>query len=313
MLNIKEAQSTNVVEISGILSQLEVDQAKTADGRNYASAKATIKVDQEIGGKMVENEIPVKLFSMEMKADGSAVSKIYTSILELPQKFISLASLGDDEKDKASKVVINAGNLKENIWVDPNSGQVRTGFEIDTNFMNAPRGNTEFEQDARFELSGVVMDMVRETDSNQEETGRLKVKMAVVGYTGRDGITRVDVIDLIAASDNAVNFIESNWEKGDTVNVNGKISFNQSTKVWYEEQGFGEPIKRTKTQTRKELIILGGSPSGLEEEYSYDATDIKKGLEARAARVEEQKAKSSTKGKAQTKKTTSFDDVNPGF
>ena len=313
MLNIKEAQSTNVVEISGILSQLEVGQAKTADGRNYASAKATIKVDQEIGGKMVENEIPVKLFSMEMKADGSAVSKIYTSILELPQKFISLASLGDDEKDKASKVVITAGNLKESIWVDPNSGQVRTGFEIDTNFMNALRGNAEFEQDARFELSGVVMDMVRETDSNQEETGRLKVKMAVVGYTGRDGITRVDVIDLIAASDNAVNFIESNWEKGDTVNVNGKISFNQSTKVWYEEQGFGEPIKRTKTQTRKELIILGGSPSGLEEEYSYDATDIKKGLEARAARVEEQKAKSSTKGKAQTKKTTSFDDVNPGF
>lgn len=313
MLNIKETQSTNVVEISGILSQLEVDQAKTADGRNYASAKATIKVDQEIGGKMVENEIPVKLFSMEMKADGSAVSKIYTSILELPQKFISLASLGDDEKDKASKVVINAGNLKENIWIDPNSRQARAGFEIDTNFMSAPRGNAEFEQNARFELSGVVMDMVRETDPNQEETGRLNVKMAVVGYTGRDGITRVDVIDLIAASDNAVNFIESNWEKGDTVNVNGKINFNQSTKVWYEEQGFGEPIKRTKTQTRKELIILGGSPSGLEEEYSYDATDIKKGLEARAARVEEQKAKSSTKGRAQTKKTTSFDDVNPGF
>ena len=309
MLNIKEAQSTNVVEISGILSQLEVEQKKTADGRNYASAKATIKVDQEIGGKMVENEIPVKLFSMELKSDGK-VSKIYTGILEMRDKFTSLAALPDDEKDKASKVVITSGQLKENIWVDPNSGQVRTGFEIDSNFMNAPRQGAEFEPSARFELSGVIMDTTRETDANQEETGRLKVKVAVVGWTGKDGVTRVDVIDLIAASDSAVNFIESNWEKGDTVNINGAISFNQSTKVWYEEQGFGEPIKRTKTQTRKELIILGGSPSGLEEEYSYDANDIKAGLAARAARVEEQKEKGN---KPKTQKKASFDDVNPGF
>lgn len=309
MLNIKEAQSTNVVEISGILSQLEVEQKKTADGRNYASAKATIKVDQEIGGKMVENEIPVKLFSMELKSDGK-VSKIYTGILEMRDKFTSLAALPDDEKDKASKVVITSGQLKENIWVDSNSGQVRTGFEIDSNFMNAPRQGAEFEPSARFELSGVIMDTVRETDANQEETGRLKVKVAVVGWTGKDGVTRVDVIDLIAASDSAVNFIESNWEKGDTVNINGAIRFNQSTKVWYEEQGFGEPIKRTKTQTRKELIILGGSPSGLEEEYSYDANDIKAGLAARAARVEEQKEKGN---KPKTQKRTSFDDVNPGF
>lgn len=309
MLNIKETQSTNVVEISGILSQLEVEQKKTVDGRNYASAKATIKVDQEIGGKMVENEIPVKLFSMELKSDGK-VSKIYTGILEMRDKFTSLAALPDDEKDKASKVVITSGQLKENIWVDPNSGQVRTGFEIDSNFMNTPRQGAEFEPGARFELSGVIMDTTRETDANQEETGRLKVKVAVVGWTGKDGVTRVDVIDLIAASDSAVNFIESNWEKGDTVNINGAISFNQSTKVWYEEQGFGEPIKRTKTQTRKELIILGGSPSGLEEEYSYDANDIKAGLAARAARVEEQKKKGN---KPKTQKRASFDDVNPGF
>lgn len=311
MLNIKEAQSTNVVEISGILSQIEVEAKQTADGKNYASAKLTVKVDQEIGGKMVENEIPVKMFSMEYKSGTQEISKIYTGILKL-KELVSLASLPDDEKDKASKIIINKGNIKENIWVDPSSGQVRTSFEIDTNFVNTPRGNTEFEPEAKFELSGVVMDMTRETDANQEETGRLKVKLAVVGWTNKKtGVTRVDVIDLIAASENAVNFIESNWEKGDTVNLNGAISFNQSTKVWYEEQGFGEPIKRTKTMTRKELIILGGSPSGLEEEYSYDANDIKAGLADRAARVEEQKEKG---GKPKTqKKTTSFDDVNPGF
>ena len=93
------------------------------------------------------------------------------------------------------------------------------------------------------------------------------------------------------ASDNAVNFIENNWEDGDTVSLNGAISFNQATKVWYEEQGFGAPVKRTKTETRKELIILGGCPSGLEEAYSYDANDIKNALAERQARVEELKNK----------------------
>ena len=98
MLNIKEAQSTNVVEISGILSQIEVEAKQTADGKNYASAKLTVKVGQEIGGKMVENEIPVKMFSMEYKSGTQEVSKIYTGILKL-KELVSLASLSDDEKD----------------------------------------------------------------------------------------------------------------------------------------------------------------------------------------------------------------------
>lgn len=298
MLNIKETQSTNIVEIAGILKELDIEEKQTTDGRDYVSAKATIKVDQEINGKMVENEIPIRMFSMRLKKDGN-VNKIYQSIVKYKEQFTSLAACPEDHPELASKVVVNSGSLGENIWVDPNSGEVRTGFQISTNFMNTPRG--EFEQGATFELSGVVMNKTRETDANGEETGRLKIKFAVVGYQGR-----VDVIDLIAASDNAVNFIESNWVDGDTVNLNGAISINQSTKVWYEEQGFGEPIKRTKTQTRRELIVLGGSPSGLEESYSYDSNDIKAGLAERQARVEEQKTKSQTSKRAQTPKGNQF-------
>lgn len=239
---------------------------------------------------MVENEIPVRMFSMKLKKDGSE-NKIYNSIVKYRDDFTSLAACPEDHPEMASKVSITAGKLGENIWVDPNSGEPRTGFQISTNFLNKPRG--EMEQGAAFELSGVVLNKTRETDMNGDETGRLKIKFGVVGYNGK-----VDVINLIAASDNAVNFIESNWEDGDTVSLNGAVSINQSTKTWYEEQGFGEPIKRTKTETRKELIVLGGSPSGLEEAYSYDANDIKNALAERQARVEEMKNKNSKKNAA---------------
>ena len=177
------------------------------------------------------------------------------------------------------------------------AAKIRTNFQIDAKFLNEPRG--EFEQEATFRLSGVVLNKTRETNANDEETGRLKVKFAVVGYNGK-----ISVLNLIAASDNAVNFIENNWEDGDTVSLNGAISFNQSTKTWFEEQGFGEPIKRTKTETRKELIILGGSQSGLEESYSYDANDIKNGLAERQARVEEMKNKANNKAKPQSPKNS---------
>jgi hypothetical protein len=45
MLNINEVESTNVVEIAGILKELDVEEKSTTDGRDYVSAKAIIKVD----------------------------------------------------------------------------------------------------------------------------------------------------------------------------------------------------------------------------------------------------------------------------
>lgn len=297
MLNIKTTESVNSVIIQGILKTLEVEEKSTADGRDYVSAKVTVKVDQEISGKMVENEIPIRLFSMKLKKDGTE-SKIYHSIVNIKNNFTALAACPEDQPELASKVSIDTGRFEENIWID-SSGEAKTGFNISTNFINSPRG--EYEEGATFELSGVVLNKTRELNENDEETGRLKVRLAVVRYGGK-----VDVINLIADSENAVNFIESNWEDGDTVNINGAISISQSTKVWYEEQGFGKPIKRTKTESRRELIILGGSPSGLEESFSYDANDIKQGLAERQARVEELKQKKNKAKKPSMNSTNQF-------
>ncbi len=294
MLNINETESKNVVSICGTLSELEVEQKRTGDGREYVAARGSIKVDQEIDGVMYENTIPFRQFSMKLKKDGTT-NKIYDSIVKEKETLTSLAACPEDQPNLASRVRIN-GRLEENIWIDQSTKTPRTSFQISTSFLNSLRG--EQDDEATFELSGIVINMSRETDMNGDETGRLKLKFAVVRYGGR-----VDVIDLIAQSPNAVNFIESNWNEGDTVNVNGVVNVSQHTKVWYEEQGFGPAIKRTKSESRKELIILGGSPSGLEEAYCYDPDAVKAGLAGRQARTEELKQRTSA-----PKKTSKVND-----
>ena len=59
-----------------------------------------------------------------------------------------------------------------------------------------------------------------------------------------------------------------------------------TVKTWTEEQGFGEPVKRTRTESKRELIITGGSPTGLDEELSYDMDAIKLALDGRQTRID---------------------------
>ena len=296
MLNIKERQSKNEVYISGILKELEISEGTTQDGRKYVRGQARISVDQEVNGQVVEEEIPVRMFSMEKKTDGS-INPNYTRILGYNENFTSIAAA--EEPSKASRVTLSgrACNIEENLWYDQGSNSVRSGFQISCNFLNAARATDE--EAAKFELSGVVGKMTDEVDADGNETGRLKINFVVIGYNGR-----ANVIDLIA-TEAAKAYIESNWETGDTVNVAGIINMAYTVKTYYEEQGFGEPIKRTRTDVRRELIISSGSPSGLEESLSYDSDDIKAALSERTARMEALKSSTKTT-KTSTKANTSF-------
>lgn len=276
MLDIKKIQSTNKVTIMGTLNELNVEEKVSAEGKEYVQGTASIKVDQEIGGKHVENIIPIRMFSMRLKKDGGK-NVVYDSIVKMQEDFTSLAAA--ETPSQASKVVINGGQLQENMWLDKTTNQLRTAFQISSNFMK--KANSEDEERAIFELSGVVGDIKDEIDKDGNETGRLILKFIVVGYLGK-----ADVIQLIAESPTSVNHIRNNWEKGDTVTLTGIVNMSYTVKTWTEEQGFGEPIKRTRTESKRELIITGGSPTGLDEELSYDMDAIKLALDERQVRID---------------------------
>ena len=295
MLDINNVQSENNVYLSGILKELDIDEGTTGDGRKYIRGVAKIQVDQEIDGIVSENIIPVRMFSMQKKSDGSD-NPIFERIKNYKEQFTSAGAVDDDSE--ASKVTVSGARLEENSYFDKRINQVRTDWQISGSFINERKDGDE--ESARFKVTGVIGKM-RPEYKNDEETGRLIVSLVLVGYKGK-----ANVIELIADGSKK-DHIESNWNEGDTVIVHGKINMSFKVEKWEEDQGFGEPIPRQRTISKKELIIMGGSPYGLDESASYDADDIKKALSERAARNEALKNTSVKKSSPATSASSAFD------
>ncbi len=298
MLDINKVESKNEVNICGLLTELDVNTGTTSDGRDYVRGRAKIKVDQDINGGMTTSEIPVSMFAMKLKKDGGA-NKAYNQILSYKENLISASAVEDISQ--ASRVVVSSGftRISENMYVN-RSGNVVSTFQIDGNYINPARNDDK--DCAKFELSGVVGKKYEELDNEDNPTGRLNVVLIVITYGGK--ANRINLI----AEGNAKAHIENNWEEGDTVQLTGRINFSFKTETIVEEQGFGEPIERTKTVSTRELIITGGSPEGLDSALSYDASDIKIALDDRQRRMDELKNKSkNTQKSSASKPTAAFD------
>ena len=299
MLNIEKTQSDNSVYMSGVLNELDITTGQSKDGKEWIRGTAVIKCDQEINGVPVECLGTVKMFSMRLKKDGD-LNKVYDRILGYKEKFTSEAAA--DEDHPASKVTVT-GQLEENIWVDSSTGKERSTFQISSNFLNDKREGDE--DGIKFQLSGVVLNdptNADEIDKNDEPTGRIRIKFGVIGYGGK-----IHVLDLYA-SDGAKSHIQDSWNKEDTVKVTGRVNVTKKIEQIEEKQGFGESIIKTRTISTKELIITGGSASGLEEELSYDSDSIKKALGDRRAKIDEliENSKNSISKAAPKNKSTDF-------
>lgn len=295
MLNIKEVQCKNVVVIDGVLKELDVVESNTSDGRAYVRATAKIGVDQEIDGKVIENEIPVKMFSMRLKSDGKTQNVVYDRIVGYKEQFTSAAIV--DDISQASRVRVLA-QVEENSYYDDKKDRIVTGYQFSGSFMNKEKPSDK--EECTFEVQGVVGKMKPETDKNGDETGRLIVSMVVIGFRGK-----ANVINFIA-KDSGKDFILANWNEGDTVVVTGKVISSYKTETWQEEQGFGEPITRTRTIGQRELLITGGSPGGANEEMSYDMDSVKIALSERQENLDAMKTK--TKAKASAPKVNALMD-----
>ena len=294
MLDIEKVQSKNIVTICGLLKQLDIVEGETADGRGYVRGSAKIGVDQEVDGKVTEKEHIVKLFSMRNKKDGSP-NVMYDKILGYRDQFTSAEVVEDISQASFVRVV---GSVEENSYYDDKSKTIRNGYQFTTSFLNKKKPTDE--DTATFEVQGVVAKMREETDRNGEPTDRMIISMVVIGFAGR-----ADVIEFVAAG-RAKAYIEENWNQGDTVIATGKIISSFKTITWEEEQGFGDPIKRTRTEGHRELLITGGSQGGADESASYDADSIKLALSKRQERLEEMKNKGSNKTKAAPAKNSGF-------
>lgn len=275
MLDIKKKESVNEFVICGVLNSIKITEG-TSNKKNddYIAADLEVRVDQVVNGNVEESIVPVKLFSMRHKADKS-LNANFDRIKSYGEKFVALTSCDPGEEDRASMVNITAA-IKENSF--PNrDGKIINSWQLTTNFVNEKKRNDK--EEASFILTGVVVNDLteaKELDADGNETGRLIVKLCIVGWGGQ-----ANVVEFVAEG-SAAEHIERNWAQGDTVKAGGFVVVSQKTvkSGGGDDFGFGE-MQREHTVSKRELLITAGSGAGLSEDESYDSGDIKVALDER--------------------------------
>ena len=262
-MNYKDNNKVNIV---GLLSENNIEQ-REKDGRKYVTGNIKVQISPD-------NIIPINVFSFENTKTG-AKNPSYTQIMNLYEKGISLAACGGDVT-KASKIRANTCRFEENMFASRFNGNVVSSTRITGSFFTL--GSSE-DPKATFNCGIFIKAIKDEVDNEGEETGRLLIEGIIEQYNRWDSMT------FIAESKQAVDYIKSNWEKGDTVSISGKIVSRTITQTVTsgDEGGFGEPEEETRTYHRIEYIITSGSEPK-EDEFAYDKEKVKEGLTDRERR-----------------------------
>lgn len=262
-------KDNNKVNIVGLLSENNVEQ-RSKDGRNYVTGNIKIQVAPD-------NIATINVFAFEDTKKGTK-NPAYTQIMNVCDKGVSLVAC-DGDITKATKIRAGSCRLEENMFASRFNSSIVSTPRITGSFFTL--GANE-EPKANFSCGIFIKNIKDEVNSEGEETGRLIVEGVIEQYN------RWDVMNFIAESKQAVDYIRGNWSTGDTVSISGKIIGKTITqKVSNEvENGFGEPEEEIRTYHRVEYIITsGGEPK--EDTFAYDKTKVKEGLADRERRKAE--------------------------
>ena len=269
-------ESVNQVNIEGLINEIRINDIEK-NGKKYISGEVVVKVNDKEG---LESYIPVSFISADKKANGEP-NKIYQNLQAL-KSFNSIASAGIE---KADMIQIRGAKLSENIFMPKGSDKVVLSTRITSNFFTRIQ-KQNFSPEATFNSIIYIVKMepeMKNYDGEKQETGRLLITGALVGYKDK-----IDLVTFIVENEKNIEFINSHYQVGDTVRIGGKLNFSEETVTVSKEVGFGEAEERTYTKRKRELIVLRGP---LEEEQAYQEEDIKKALLERKARIEEAQTK----------------------
>ena len=283
-------QATNKLNIVGKLLDATFREGETKDHKPYESCNFTVRVTQQVNGVQETSEIPVSIFASKYTRDGKPHPG-YKNIQEM-KDYKTVQDYGEAE---ASMVRMTSATVRENNYVS-RTKQLINGWQINTSFINEG-GKNEI---ASFNIDIYIMDMKPEEDRNEEETGRLIIKGAVVQYGGV-----LDILEFVVEGADQVEYIKRNWEINTTVNVGGRIRVtSQEEKKASSEGSWGEELPETSTRMVRELVITRGSDEPFEEEFAYNEQEIRKGFNARKARLEQMQIDAKNSSTAKNASTT---------
>lgn len=289
-------QSVNNVTIEGIVSEVNIRDIDKGD-KKYIAGDVIVKVPMKDGSF---NMIPVGFISADKKKDGTP-NQNYARLQNL-KNFNSIAALGKEEG--ATKVQIRGANLQENLFLPQGAQEVISTIKINSNFFTKITNEANYNPEASFNVTTCILKMEDEV-RNEEETGRLIVTGALIGYADK-----AEIVRFVVEEKANIDFITSHWKVGDTVRIGGDLRFTEEIVEQEQEVGFGEAETRRFTRRRKEFVIKRGSAEGLDEEEAFNYEEVKKSLKDRVDRME---AIKNAPQQAPQATTTTIKDEDYGF
>ena len=277
-------QAENRCKIEGILAEIDIKPGsfnKNGQMMESIGGHIIVKVTQKISGEEKELAIPVHMFASKLTNKGTP-NPAYESIKKVMDEYVSIAA-SENGEDGADRVRITSGSVRMNEY-----------YSQDGRLISFPRVNASFvsrinkadcKPEATYTAEFVVANKAEEI-VNDEPTGRYRIDAIIPQYGGK-----VDVVPMYAQSPGVIDAVSTYWNVGDTVKANGRLDFSATTETIIEEVDFGEPIEKTRTINKSDLIITGGSQEPLEGDFAFDNAEIQSALADRKTRLEAQKDK----------------------
>ena len=274
-------QAENKIKIEGILAEVNINPGsfeKNGQTMESLGGSIIVKVNQKINGEEKELSIPVHMFASKFTNRGNP-NPAYDSIKKVANEYVSIAAAGSEEG--ADRIRITNASIRMNEY-----------YSADGRLISFPRINASFvskinKVDCKPEAAGSIEFVIgaksEELDKDGELTGRYKINAILPQYG-----EKVDVVPLFACGEGVISAVSTYWEVGDTVRANVKLDFSATTETSIEEVDFGEPIEKTRTINRSDIIITGGTQTPLEGDLAFDKNEIETACRERKARLEAQ-------------------------
>lgn len=275
-------QANNNVVIEGILQEVAIKEYQK-DGKKSLSGKVLIQQD--------ENSVhEIRVYANEKTKNGDD-NKIYKGLETVMTEYKSISQVG---LELADKVRVTQAELKKNDYLAPD-GKMRSYPKFEANFINRLKEGEPLEPRAEFDVELFITLVKPEMDREGEETGRFIVEGVIPLYNG------ILSPQTFIAEGEGAEFVESNFEKGQTVQLYGNII--NSVEVIKKEVAatFGKPKTTITTNTTREFLITGGTePYDEDSPKAYSPESIKSALVERETYLNSLKEKKNDKPKKST-------------
>lgn len=241
----------NRIHVVGTIEEVELKRDVARNDKNYIGGNIVIKSQLGEGDSAREQLTTIHLFAFQKTKDG---------------KDNSFYKTYDELEDRIGERVAVDGELEENRFYSDRNNTLISQVRNRGKFINPAK--REEEDEATFTFGGYVVKGLTEKLNKDNELIHYEIVLGQADYSGEKPIYITFALD--PEREKAVNFIQNNYEVGETVKINGDIEIVHEKVEYTEENAFGEDNTRVFDNYFRSYKITGGSEPLEKNAYPED-------------------------------------------